>query len=97
MPNQLRAAGNFIQDTPIQLDVMLTHSFTIPGKLKLPLQMHCIISHLQTCKPTLEEIKRYQSGLLQAVDLTTPPFFRSQTRQKYHNWNTVDAKPSFTG
>ena len=54
----------------MQFNTQSTHSITIPGKLELPLDMHGVISHLHTCRLTLEEIERYQSGLLQAVELT---------------------------
>ena len=43
---------------------------TVPGKLELPLEMHGVISHLRTCKPTVAEVERYQAGLLQSVELT---------------------------
>ena len=69
-PNQLRAAGNLVQDAPIKFDSKSMHSITIPGKLEIPLEMHGVISHLRTRKPTMNEIGRYQEGQLQAVELT---------------------------
>ena len=69
-PNQLRAAGVLVQDAPIQFDSKSTHSLTVPGKLELPLEMHGVISHLRTCKPMADKVKRYQAGLLQSVELT---------------------------
>ena len=69
-PNQIRAAGNVVNDTPIQFDSQSTHSIQIPGKLELPLTMHGVVSHLQTRRPTMDEIERYQIGLLQSVELT---------------------------
>ena len=69
-PNQLRAAGVLVQDTPIQFDSTSAHSLTIPGKLELPLEMHGVISHLRTRRPTADEVERYQAGLLQSVELT---------------------------
>jgi hypothetical protein len=59
-----------VQDAPIQFDLKLTHSITIPGKLEIRLEMHGVISHLRTRKPTEDEIERYQVGQLQAVELT---------------------------
>ena len=69
-PNQIRAAGNLVRDAPIQFDATSTHSITIPGKLDLPLEMHGVISHIRTRKPTTLEIEQYQSGALQSVELT---------------------------
>ena len=45
-PNQLRAAGNLVQDALIQFDSKSSHSITIPGKLELLLEMHGVISYL---------------------------------------------------
>jgi hypothetical protein len=69
-PNQLRAAGILVQDSPIQFDSKSTHSLTVPGKLELLLEMYGVISHLRTRKPTADEVKRYQAGLLHSVELT---------------------------
>jgi hypothetical protein len=46
------------------------HSIQIPGKLELNLMMHGVVLNLQTCQPITDEIERYQSGLLQSVELT---------------------------
>ena len=68
-PNQIRAAGNLVQDAPIQFDSSsTTHSITIPGKLEIPLEMHGVISHLHTRKPMADEIEPYQAGQLQAAE-----------------------------
>ena len=69
-PNQLRAAGNIVNDVPKQFDARSSHSIVIPNKLTIPLDMHGVISHLHTRKPTAGEIERYQEGLLQSVELT---------------------------
>ena len=69
-PNQIRAAGNLVRDAPIQFDSTSTHSITIPGRVDLPLEMHGVISHIRTRKPTTSEIEQYQSGVLQSVELT---------------------------
>lgn len=69
-PNQLRAAGNLVQDAPIQFDATSSHSITVPGQLELPLEMHGFISYLSTRKPTNDEIARYQAGSLHSVELT---------------------------
>jgi L-arabinose isomerase len=54
----------------MQTNVQLMHLITIPRKLELLLDMHGVILHLHTCSPMMEEIERYQNGLLQAVELT---------------------------
>jgi hypothetical protein len=59
-----------VQDTPRQFDPQSTHSITIPDKVELPLEMHGVISHLRTRKPTAEEIERYTNGLFQSAVLT---------------------------
>jgi hypothetical protein len=65
-PNQIRAAGNLVQDIPKQFDSQSPHSITIPGQVELPLEMHGVISHL----PTDQEIAQYTNGLFQAAVLT---------------------------
>ena len=69
-PNQLRAAGNVVNDAPIQFDALSTHSISIPGVLDLPLELNGVISHLTTRRPTNDEVERYHAGLIQSVTLT---------------------------
>ena len=69
-PNQIRAAGNLVQDTPKQFNPHSTHSITVPDKVDLPLDMHGVISHLCTRKPTPDEVQQYTNGLFQAAVLT---------------------------
>jgi hypothetical protein len=69
-PNQIRAAGNAVQDTPVQFDAKSRHSIKIPGRLEIPMALHGVISYLSTRKPTAEEIQRFQTGQLQSVELT---------------------------
>jgi hypothetical protein len=69
-PNQLRAAGNTVQDVPKQFDASSSHSITMPGTLDIPLQMHGVISYLKTWLLMAEEIAAYQSGHFQSVELT---------------------------
>jgi hypothetical protein len=69
-PNQIRAAGNLVQDTPKQFDPQSVHSITIPNIVELPLEMHGVISHLRTRKPMAEEIEQYTNGLFQEAVLT---------------------------
>ena len=69
-PNQLRAAGNKVQDVPVQFDATSRHSITISNRLEIPMEMHGVISFLSTRKPTDDEIERYHAGHLQSVELT---------------------------
>ena len=69
-PNQIRAAGNLVQDTPKQFDPQSAHSIIIPNRVELPLDMHGVISHLRTRKPMAEEIEQYTNGLFQEAVLT---------------------------
>lgn len=69
-PNQIRTAGNQVHDVPVQFDARSRHSIVVPGQLELPMALHGVISHLSTRKPTNNEIRRYQEGLLQSVELT---------------------------
>ncbi len=56
-PNQLRANGLTVHDTPQQYDRNSTHSVMIPGTspTTLPLRMRGVISYLDTRKPTQQE------------------------------------------
>ena len=69
-PNQVRAAGNIVHDTPIQFDPTSTHSIALKGKVEIPLQMNGVISHFRTRKPTAAEIDLYQGGAFQFAELT---------------------------
>jgi hypothetical protein len=70
-PNQMRAAGIRIEDVPVQFDSDSSHSIIIDGRLQIPLEMHGVISHINTRLPTQEEIERYREGSLQSVELTS--------------------------
>jgi hypothetical protein len=69
-PNQLRAAGNIVRDVPTQFDKTSSHSITVPGTLEIPLEMHGVISYLDTRLPTAEELEQYRAGQFQSVELT---------------------------
>ena len=69
-PNQLRAAGNIVRDVPTQFDNTSSHSITVPGTLEIPLEMHGVISYLDTRLPTAEELEQYRAGQFQSVELT---------------------------
>jgi hypothetical protein len=69
-PNQLRAAGNQVHDVPTQFDSSSRHSIVVPTQLEMPMELHGVISHLLTRRPTNDEIQRYQAGLLQSLELT---------------------------
>jgi hypothetical protein len=70
-PNQLRAAGVIVNDTPKQFDASSSHSIIVVDKLEIPLQMHGVISYLDTRLPTEDEIAEYRAGLFQSVELTS--------------------------
>jgi hypothetical protein len=59
-----------VQDTPKQFDPQSAHSIIIPNQVELPLEMHGVISHLRTRKPTAKEIEDYTNGLFQEAVLT---------------------------
>ena len=62
-PNQMRAHGITVDDTPRQFDLSSAHQVVIPGlEAPLPLELHGIISYLPTRLPThkeLDECARY--------------------------------------
>jgi hypothetical protein len=71
-PNQLRAAGIIVQDMPTQFHASSSHSISLPGKkLEIPLQMHGVISYLDTRLPTAEEIEHYRAGQFQSAEQLT--------------------------
>jgi hypothetical protein len=51
-PNQLRYNGIIVNDTPKIFDPNSSQSIIIPGKLKLPLKMHGVLTYIATRKPT---------------------------------------------
>jgi hypothetical protein len=55
-PNQMRAAGAKINDTPIQFDQSSSHSICVGSDLVIPLKMHEVISYLHTRLPTDDEL-----------------------------------------
>jgi hypothetical protein len=56
-PNQLGAHGVQVFDTPKVFDTNLPHAIILPGQIQFPLQLHGIISFLETRKPTKEELR----------------------------------------
>ena len=69
-PNQLRVAGNVVQDVPIQFDASSSHLISVPGTLEIPLEMHRVISYLDTWLLMAEELEQYRAGHFQSVELT---------------------------
>jgi hypothetical protein len=69
-PNQLRAHGIKVDDTPVQFDPNSSHSIVVPDQLEIPLEMHGVASSFWMRLPTDEEIERYRDGELQSVELT---------------------------
>ena len=62
-PNQMRAAGNVVEDTPCQYDDKSSHSITFIDqdddelRLNIPMNLDGVISNFITRLPTDEEIK----------------------------------------
>lgn len=69
-PNQMRAAGVKIDEAPIQFNPSSTHSLPVGRDLVIPLEMHGVISYLNTRLPTDAEIAQYRAGHFQSVELT---------------------------
>jgi hypothetical protein len=69
-PNQLRAHGIKVNDTPVQFDPNSSHSIIVPDQMEIPLEMHGVVSSFRSRLPTNEEIERYHDGELQSVELT---------------------------
>jgi hypothetical protein len=69
-PNQIRAAGNIVEDVPVQFDASSRHAIDVPGRLEIPMELNGVISFLSTRKPTSAEIQSYHAGGLQSVELT---------------------------
>jgi hypothetical protein len=64
----------------MQFDAASSHSINVNTVLEIPLEMHGVISHIQTQLPTKDELENYRQGLLQSVELTVdvpwePPLF----------------------
>jgi hypothetical protein len=73
-PNQMRAAGVMTDDAPIQFDASSSHSIKVEGTLEIPLEMHGVISHLQTRLLTNDELALvYRDGQL-TDDTTWEPY-----------------------
>jgi hypothetical protein len=56
-PNQLRSHGVQVFDTPKVFNANSPHAIIVPGQIQFPLQLHGIISFLETRKPTKEELR----------------------------------------
>lgn len=69
-PNQLRAHGIMVEDTPVQFDPSSLHSIIILDELTKPLDLHGVVSSFRLCLPTQEELERYYAGEWQSVELT---------------------------
>ena len=57
-PNQLRAFGIVVDDTPRQFDRQSTHSITIPGEnVVIPLEQNGVISYFESHLPSDDELE----------------------------------------
>jgi hypothetical protein len=70
-PNQLRANGVLVEDTPVQFDPSSLHSIVVSDDLRIPLELHGVASSFRSRLPTSEELERYYAGELQSVELTS--------------------------
>jgi hypothetical protein len=60
-PNQMRAHGVTVDDTPRQFDATSEHAIRVPAQnLTMPLRMHGCISYIPTRKPTQEEMVEFR-------------------------------------
>jgi hypothetical protein len=66
----VRAAGHKVHDVPGQFDVTSRHSISVAGRIEFPMELHGVILFLSTRKPTDVELKQYDDGHLQSVELT---------------------------
>jgi hypothetical protein len=55
-PNQMRCNGVVVNDVPPMFSPNQPHSIIIPGRLEIPLKMRGVMSYIDTCKPTADEI-----------------------------------------
>jgi hypothetical protein len=63
-PDQMRDTGSKIEDVLMQFHAASSHSIKVNNALEIPLEMHGVISHIQTRLPTDEELESYRQGLL---------------------------------
>ena len=89
----MRAAGNVVNDVPTQFDAASRHSIVIPNRLEVSMHLYGVISHLNTRKPTGDELERYQAGFLQTIEHTadvpwepySPKFTETELVAQTHN------------
>ena len=69
-PNQLRANGITVEETPIQFDPSSMHSIVVSDALSIPLEMQGVASSFRTQLLTDDELERYYADQIQSVELT---------------------------
>jgi hypothetical protein len=82
-PNQMRAAGIKIDEAPIQFDPSSTHLLRVGQDLVIPLEMHGVISYLNTRLPADADIAQYRAGHFQSAELTEDFAWESYSEQEF--------------
>ena len=88
-PNQMRAFGLSVRDTPQQFDSDSTHDISFPdGTLRIPLEMEGVVSYFTSRKPTDEEVVRC-TRLTMTSDASWDPrsthFGQTETQLRLHD------------
>jgi hypothetical protein len=84
-PNQLRANGLIVEDTPKQYDSRSSHSIIDKvHKITIPLYLYDVFSYFETRKPTDSELEN-----LERIELTSPNDWRSQRTTMVENEPTA--------
>jgi hypothetical protein len=83
-PNQLRAVGLSVCDTPQQSDTDSPHDISFPdSKLRIPLEMEGVTSYFTSRRPTDDEITnctRLEMTSETAWDPRSPNFCQTETQ-----------------
>ena len=82
-PNQMRAYGILVEDTPRQFNATSTHSISVPGEnVSIPLELNGVVSYFASHKPSNEELENCQRLVLSSDIPWNPndPSFEAQER-----------------
>ena len=87
-PNQLRAFGIVVEDTPRQFDRQSTHSISIPGEnIVIPLALSGVISYFESHRPSDDELQNCRRLVLCSDvpwDPNDPLFARQEQAVAHH-------------
>lgn len=87
-PNQLRAFGIVVEDTPRQFDRQSTHSISIPGEnIVIPLALSGVISYFESHQPSDDELENCRRLVLCSDvpwDPNDPLFARQEQAVAHH-------------